>query len=235
MTQKMPHDFTTATFRPQEQLSLGEQFHLMLRSAIIQGQLLPGQPIFEIEMGRRFSISRQPVREAFISLAHEKLIEVFPKRGTYVRKISMKEVLDARHVREIIEISIVREIAQKHESTLIKTLRQLIAQQKRVKRGDNQGFLVLDEELHRTLALHAGREFAWRVIDSAKAQMDRVRYLSYDIASPIQALADDHSAIVDSIEAGDPDLAENTMKEHLRQILASLPLLAKRYPDYFME
>lgn len=226
-------DVLAAGPSPQEQLSLGDQFHRLLRSAIIRGEFLPGQSIFETEMSKLFSISRQPVREAFILLANERLIEVRPKRGTYVRKISMKEVLDARHVREVIEVSIVREVAQHHEAALVKRLRSLVARQKRVKHGDNQGFLVLDEEFHRTLALHANREYAWRIIDSAKAQMDRVRYLSYDFASPTRELADDHSTLVDSIASGDPELAAHALKDHLRKILVSLPLVAERYPDFF--
>ena len=90
----------------QESLSIGAQLHRLLRTAIIEGELIPGQAISEIEMSRKFSISRQPVREAFIKLAEERLVEVRPQRGTFVRKISLKEVLDARHLREIIEVSI---------------------------------------------------------------------------------------------------------------------------------
>ena len=179
------------TFRPQESLSIGAQLHRILRAAIIRGELVPGQAISEIETSKKFAVSRQPVREAFIKLAEERLIEVLPQRGTYVRKISVKEVLDARHLREIIEVSIVREVAEKHDGELIKTLRELVAAQKQVAHGDNQSFLTLDEEFHRTLALSAGREYAWRVTEGIKAQMNRVRFLTFDSATPTQQLTDD--------------------------------------------
>ena len=165
------------SFRPQESLSIGAQLHRILRAAIIRGDLVPGQAISEIEISKKFSVSRQPVREAFIKLGEERLIEVLPQRGTYVRKISVKEVLDARHLREIIEVSIVREVAEKHDEELIKTLRELVAAQKQVPHGDNQSFLQLDEEFHRTLALSAGREYEWRMTEGSKAQMNRVRFL----------------------------------------------------------
>ena len=228
-------DFATATFRPKESVSMGAQLHRILRTAIIRGDLVPGQAISEIEMSKRFSISRQPVREAFIKLGEERLIEVMPQRGTYVRKISVKEVLDARHLREIIELSIVREVTEKHDASLIKTLRQIIAQQQKVKQGDSRGFLALDEELHRTLALHAGRELAWRVTESIKAQMDRVRFLTFDFATPMPQLVAEHVKIVDAIESGNAELAAQTMQSHLRAILTSLPLIAERYPEHFVE
>ncbi len=224
----------TARFRPKEFLSIGSQLHQILRAAIIQGDLAPGQAISEIEMSKRFSISRQPVREAFIKLGEERLIEVLPQRGTYVRKISVKEVLDARHLREIIEVSIVREVTLKHDASLIAALRQVIVQQQQVKAGDRRAFLSLDEEFHRTLALHADREYAWRVTESIKAQMDRVRFLTFDFASPISELVAEHAEIIDAIESADPDRAANKMQNHLRRILKSMPLIAKRYPEHFV-
>lgn len=162
-------------FRPKESLSIGSQL-LHLRAAIIRGELLPGQAISEIQMSKRFSISRQPVREAFIKLGEEHLIEVLPQRGTYVRKISVKEVLDARHLREVIEVSIVREVALNHDKALIKSLREIIAQQQAVHTGDNQAFLALDDGLHKAIALHAHREYAWKITETIKAQMDRAPF-----------------------------------------------------------
>jgi GntR family transcriptional regulator, rspAB operon transcriptional repressor len=235
MENEILDNLATELFRPKESLSMGAQLHRILRTAIIEGDLVPGQAISEIEMSKRFSISRQPVREAFIKLGEERLIEVLPQRGTYVRKISVKGVLDARHLREIIEISIVREVTLKHDASLIKTLRQLIVQQQKVKIGDSRSFLALDEELHRAIALHAGREYAWRITEGIKAQMDRVRFLSFDFATPTPQLVSEHSALVDAIESGDADLAAKCMEEHLRGILSSLPLIAERYPEHFVD
>ena len=214
---------------------MGAQLHRILRKAIIEGDLVPGQALSETEMSKRFSISRQPVREAFIKLGEERLIEVLPQRGTYVRKISVKQVLDARHLREIIEISIVREVTEQHDATLISDLRNIIAQQENVAPGDNRSFLELDEAFHRSLALHAGREYAWRVTEGIKAQMNRVRFLSYDFATPTPQLVAEHASIIDAIEAGDTDLSVSRMEVHLRRLLTSLPLIAKQYPEHFTE
>ena len=223
-----------ASFRPQESLSIGAQLHRILRAAIIRGDLVPGQAISEIEISKKFSVSRQPVREAFIKLGEERLIEVLPQRGTYVRKISVKEVLDARHLREIIEVSIVREVAEKHDAELVETLRALVAAQKRVPHGDNQSFLTLDEEFHKTLALSAGREYAWRITEGIKAQMNRVRFLTFDSATPMPQLTDEHAGIVEAIDAGDGELAAQRMQQHLRTLLRTLPLIAERYPEHFI-
>ena len=64
------------------------QIYIGLRHRIIRSEIPPGTALSEAEIARRFSISRQPVREAFIKLAEEGLLEVRPQRGTFVRKIS---------------------------------------------------------------------------------------------------------------------------------------------------
>ena len=121
------------------------------------------------------------------------------------------------------------------KTSLIRNLHNIITKQQKVKTGDNRSFLALDEELHRSLALHAGREYAWRVTESIKAQMDRVRFLSYDFATPKTQLIAEHLEIVDSIETGNPELAARCMEKHLREILSSLPRIAEQYPEYFTE
>jgi len=235
MSTSISGNFDFAGFQPKESLSMGAQLHRYLRAAIIRGELAPGQAISEVEMSKKFSMSRQPVREAFIKLGEERLIEVLPQRGTYVRKISVKEVLEARHLREIIEVSIVREVTQKHDAALIKNLRDIIEQQKRVSLGDSHAFLLLDEEMHKALGMFAGREYVWRINEMIKAQLNRVRYLSFDFATPTPILIQEHSAIIDAIESGNPDLAAQRMENHVRAIITSLPMIAERYPENFVD
>ena len=67
-----------------------------LRNAILTGQLSPGTRLSEQEIADTIGLSRQPVREAFLRLAGEGLLEIRPQRGTFVSKITVAEVLDAR-------------------------------------------------------------------------------------------------------------------------------------------
>ena len=220
-------------FQQIEPVSISTQLYRHLRGAIIRGELHPGQALSESEIARRYETSRQPVREAFIKLSEERLVSIQPQRGTYVVKISVSDVLDARFVREAIEVAVSQEAATSAPTSAIKELRNLIARQKEVMHGHNEEFLILDEEFHRTLALSVGRAHAWRVIENIKAQMDRIRYLSLDDATPIALLIEQHSRIVDGIEAGDATAAAAAMRSHLREIMVSLPDIATRFPDVF--
>ncbi len=222
-----------ADTRRNEPVSISGQVHRQLRNAIIRGEVTPGVALSESEIARQYQTSRQPVREAFIKLAEERLVSIQPQRGTFVVKISVADVLDARFVREAIEIAVTREAATSAPLSAIKELRSLVDRQNLLEHGHNDEFLALDEEFHRTIALSVGRAHAWRVIEGIKAQMDRIRYISLDAATPIALIIEQHKRIVDGIEAGDPTIAAAAMRSHLREITLSLPDIAGRFPEMF--
>jgi DNA-binding GntR family transcriptional regulator len=234
----MPRKTNSAAIRPRairqdETSSISTRVYRQLRGAIIRGELCPGERISESAIARQYSTSRQPVREAFIKLAEERLVRIQPQSGTFVVQISVTDVLDARFVREVIEVAVTREAAISAPLSAVRELRRQVDRQRAVASGHNAEFLVLDEEFHRTLALSVGHAHAWRVIESIKAQMDRIRYLSLDDATPIHLIIEQHERIVSGIEAGDPAEAAAAMRNHLREITLSLPNIASRFPDLF--
>lgn len=211
---------------------VGPQVYRILRARIIRGDLAPGSRISESEIAATFSLSRQPIREAFIKLSEEGLVEVRPQRGTLITKISTAAVLDARFVREAIEADVVRLVAVKRDASVLADLRAQLLQQKET--ADPDRFMRLDETFHRTLAEAAGKSYAWNVIEDVKTQMDRVRYLSF-IQFPISTLIAQHEGIVAAIEGEDPDAAEQAMRRHLREIITALPGIAAARPEFFRE
>ncbi|MBK1699139.1 GntR family transcriptional regulator [Rhodovibrio salinarum] len=211
---------------------IGPQLLRSLRERIIRTELVPGMRLSEQEIAETYTLSRQPVREAFIRLAEEGLVEIRPQRGTFVRKISEADVMDARFVREAIEADIVRLVAETADAHVAADLRDLVARQVEVPDGDPAQFLQLDETFHRTLADAAGKGRAWKILENIKAQMDRVRYLTAS-EFPKQLLIEQHLAIVDAVERGEGEIAEAAMREHLRKVLSDLPTIIGAYPDFF--
>jgi DNA-binding GntR family transcriptional regulator len=212
--------------------TVGSQVYRILREQIIQAELLPGERLSESDVAKTLSVSRQPVREAFIKLSEEGLVQVLPQRGTFVTRISVASVMDVRFVREAIEADVVRVVAEANAPETIAELRRQIAEQRKVPQHDRAGFLRLDELFHRTLADAAGKAYAWSVIESVKAQMDRVRFLSVDDMQ-VGRLIDQHERIVDHLASGDKAAAEEATRLHLREILCSLPEIARSRAELF--
>lgn len=218
------------------QATMGARVFEALRQAIVQLQLRPGNPLSEAEIARQLGVSRQPVREAFIKLAEVGLVEIRPQRGTLVRLISKREVANARFLREAIEVAIVSKAAAEASRADIALLNELVNEQRALAdTGDNVAFLRLDEKFHQAIAGGADCQDAWRVLDGLKAQMDRVRYLSLPQATPLETIIDQHERIVRAIASGSTSEAEQAMRQHLSEILFSLPKLASRHPAFFTE
>ena len=204
-----------------------------IRQAIVQLRLRPGNLLSEAEVARQLGVSRQPVREAFIKLAEIGLVEVRPQRGTFVVLISKREVQNARFIREAVEVAVARKAAMEAGPAHIKRLRAIVAEQAAAE--DHPAFMRLDESFHETIAQSADCDYAWRVIESLKAQMDRVRFLSIADATPIDTIILQHTAIVDAIEKHAPDEAEAAVRAHMAEILISLPKLVAAHPELFSE
>jgi GntR family transcriptional regulator, rspAB operon transcriptional repressor len=216
--------------------SIAEQVFRTLRFAIITLKLTPATALSEQDIADRLKVSRQPVREAFIKLSEIGLLRVLPQRGTFVEKISSKAVTDARFVREAVECAIARRASEGITKGSIDELRDIIAEQRKAGRaGDEEGFFVLDDAFHRALANAAECAYAWKVVEEAKGQMDRVRFLSIPDAMPTEVPIVQHQAILDAIAAGEVAAADRAMKAHLREILKSLPLLARKFSEMFAD
>ena len=68
------------------------QVYLTLRRDILNWRLLPGRRLSEKDIAGRMNISKTPVREAFIKLQGEGLLEIRPQRGTYVSLMDMEQI-----------------------------------------------------------------------------------------------------------------------------------------------
>lgn len=214
-------------------LAVVPQLTRILREAIVGNAIPAGARLSETEISRQYGVSRQPVREAFIRLADDGLLEVRPQRGTFVRRISLRAVEDARFIREAVETDLVGVLALDHDATLIAQLRAQLRDQETVANGrDRSAFRALDDLFHATLVRGAGRADLWQILDGVKAQMDRVRHLTIQTLD-ISRLVIQHRRIVDAVEAGDRVLAERAMRTHLRTILADLDLHLAERPQLF--
>lgn len=220
----------------QRRATMGYRVFELLRQAIVQLQLRPGNLLSEAEVAKQMGLSRQPVREAFIKLSEAGLVEIRPQRGTFVVMISRREVENARFIREAVECAVVKKAAMEANAKGLLAMRGLIVAQRAADaEGDLNEFLLLDEAFHQAIAVMAGYEHAWRLVESLKAQMDRVRFLSMASATPVKTLIAQHEAILDAITDKAPDRAEAAMRVHLSEILKSLPKVVEANKEMFVD
>ncbi|TCC61125.1 GntR family transcriptional regulator [Kribbella pittospori] len=214
--------------------STRSQVYSQLRSEIITLTMKPGQVLSESELAEVYGVSRTPVREALIRLADESLVEVVPQLGTYVSRISVREVREAQFIRETLERASLPLAIKRITPVDEAQLRLLLATQADAgERGDLIEWFSTDEQLHRALLEIAGHPKTWSVVSSIKAHLDRVRMLSLPEPEILSSMHGQHATLVDHVVAKRTQQADKLLTQHLRGVLGVLEPLEKQHPDYF--
>ncbi|MGG4035860.1 GntR family transcriptional regulator [Paenibacillus cisolokensis] len=222
------------TQRSMDASNVKHSVYTEIREAIIHARLEPGQRLSEADLAVKMNVSRTPVREAFISLSKEGLVEILPQRGTFVTKIDLEDVRQSTFIRESLEISVLGELIKMITPEQIARLKENVAEQEKShQRNDYIRFYELDEEFHRSLAEMSGHGKVWDIIKEIKVQMDRVRLLSLPIPSRIAELIRQHFAIIQALEERNADKARETMVLHL-QYVTKPSEVQEKYKDYFI-
>jgi DNA-binding GntR family transcriptional regulator len=212
------------------------QVYAALRGAIVRGELEPGRQLSENTLAADLGVSRTPIREALGRLRDDRLVEIVPQLGTFVSPISPQAVRDAQFIREALECAAVRRAAELAGEDDIAGLAESIEAQERARdAGDADSFYVLDDAFHHSLCDLSGHFAVWAVSERAKSHLNRVRRLSLSLPDYLPEMIDEHRAIVAAVAAHDPDLAERSLRHHLRMVLSELPRLREQKPDFFDE
>lgn len=213
---------------------VGAQVHEILRRSIITMRWPPRKKVSESELALQLGVSRTPVREALIKLAEDRLVEILPQRGTFVTPIRLHEVLEARFIREALEVAVVRQAAASGRTAVLGGLGNLLLAQRAAARDkDLERFLELDEAFHYAFSESIDNRRCWRLIQTVKHQLDRVRYLSLPEPGNLALLVRQHAAIAQAVLAGNPDKAETLMRAHLREVLRFIEQKHAKEPDLF--
>lgn len=213
---------------------VASQIYGFIRDAIVSMELLPGQMISETALAEQFGVSRTPVREALIQLSTIGFVEVLPQRGTYVSKFSMDKILEARFIREALEVSVVKHLAENATPEMVSVSEKIIAQQVIAAADDDPlAFQKLDDEFHQTLANFTHYSRVAMLIEAEKAHMDRIRNLSLHMSGQYKRVIAQHTAIVKAIKSGSVEKAAKAMGVHMKDVYTVLQVIPKEHPEYF--
>lgn len=214
--------------------SVREYAYRILNDNIINLTLPPGTKISEKEISDILSISRTPVREAFIRLSQEKLLEILPQRGTYVSKIDTAQIAEFRFLRITLEQAIIKLACEDFpEDFKLKLSKNLEEQCICVKNKDHSRFFELDNEIHSIIFIGCNKPNIWKIFQEAKNYL-RSRLLDlYSKQNEIDLLFEQHKLIVKAIFEKNVSLGYNTITMHINKVISDVNELKAHYPDYF--
>jgi DNA-binding GntR family transcriptional regulator len=200
-----------------------------VRARILSGAFAGGRLLSEGEVADAVGVSRTPVREAFLQLAAEGMLTLYPKRGALVVPVSadeLREVLVARNLIEPWAAGVVAGKDPRDED--VAAMRRLIARSAKVlERADAQGFHEADRQFHEYVVSAAGNRLVAGFYSSLHDLQIRGGSLAVrNRPSRGEESLGQHAAIADAIERGDGELAASLAHEHVHDTARALGLSA---------
>ena len=187
----------------------------LIRAAILDGRLTPGQRLKEEELARELGISRTPVREALLILQAEGLVDASPNRGAVVRALDADDLEDLYQLRALLEGHAARRAAGNISDAALVSLRESCDRFESII-DDEVTELVKENVLFHNVILDASG--SRRVSDLVRRVIELpLVYRSYIWYSIDQRRisAHYHRQITKALEARDGERAELVMKEHV--------------------
>ncbi|WP_111495965.1 GntR family transcriptional regulator [Marinobacter bohaiensis] len=203
---------------PQTQTRADEAFDC-LQTAIVKGDLAPGEKIGELELCERFQLTRGPLREALGRLESRGLLIRRPHAGFKVMAVSGDELLELYRIREVMEGLAAQQAAERMNDEEIDDLMRLLDRHEQmVEEAQGQAYYQHegDYDFHYCIAMGSrNRKLSQMLLGDLYYMVRMYRYrLSTSTGRPQRALRE-HRNIAEAIAQRDGELARFLMQRHI--------------------
>lgn len=194
-----------------------------LRSQIYRHDLRPGDAIDEMALCERYGISRTPLREALKVLSSEGLIELIPRKGSFVRNMDITELNELFPVMAVLEGLCAREAVENCTADDLKNLESMHKDlEEYAANGDIDNYYEKNFDFHQAVQDLSGNRTLQRLIGDLRKILRLARHMQLTIPGRLEASIEEHRQIILAFRKHDPDLADKNMQRHLHKQWHSL-------------
>ncbi|MBW4665171.1 MAG: GntR family transcriptional regulator [Chroococcus sp. CMT-3BRIN-NPC107] len=199
--------------------SLQEQAYQALKTAILSGELAPGQRLVEVQLAKQLQVSRTPIREAMQLLQHENLIANDTNDTLRVATISVTDAAQLYDCRIALEQLSVMETCQNATKSQLKELEQMVEQAEKLVDKPSQltsfRLLDLDYRFHRLLAKCSGNPWLVSLLDRVFDKMQLLRIQTTKNNPQVLEIRTEHRQIYEPLRDRNSCAAVKAVTEHL--------------------
>lgn len=198
-----------------------------LRDEILSGKLQPNEKLNTNQLANRLGVSRTPIREALNRLISVGLVETFPHRGIYIRKLSIEEIIELYYIRAALEGIAARLAVRNLKEDEMERLRQYcddMEAQHLV--GNYQKLLEINFLFHETIYKATNSPQLQDLLFQYYNRSKPYRTLGLELPGRYKEVFDEHRQLVAALASGDMERADFCAREHhlntARQIAKSI-------------
>lgn len=179
-------------------------------------ELAPGAPINEQELAKSFDMGTKPVREALKWLAHENLVEVTERHGIYVADVNVEDLEQISEIRLSLASLCARLAARRATEDDLTVLKALREEQESITAEEHRQLFDLDHKFHQAIAEASQNKYLAQTLDRLFGLSRRLWFLVLPHLEFLPSSVEKHLDLVEAIEKGDSDRAEEIMYEHVK-------------------
>jgi len=213
-----------------EYKSLADIAYRIIRDKILICELAPGSKIVEEKLAQEMGISRSPLRKALTKLEKEEFVVVFPRKGTYVKKLSPQEIKEIYDLRRLLEGFAAEQAALFINGNQLKKMKEICKKHRSAaQKNDLLSCLIHNMEFHNALVEASKNTKLLKMVNNLHLQLQAMRLQdikqSPEIIGAQEEVVKEHLAIIDALSKNNPKLAKKLVEEHIM----------RRYPQKSIE
>ncbi|MCC8024861.1 MAG: GntR family transcriptional regulator [Clostridium sp.] len=157
----------------------------ILRREILTLTIEPGALLSENTISTRFGISRTPTRSVIERLRSEGMIQVIPKKGSFVSLIDLDLSEQIIYMRIQSELAVMTQLTKNPTFELLSLLEDNLKQQEKLLEGIviREEFYRLDSGFHELCMQAVGKRKLWEMIQHMDVHYSRYRYMDYKLSN----------------------------------------------------
>lgn len=214
---------------PMDVSSINERVYNFIKTNIINLTYPPGYNLKLAKLSKQLGISPTPIKDALFKLAGEGLIDIAPRKGTYVRELSLNDIREILQIRIILETAVVESIAENITDEQLSGLETIHAQMISFTFVENDSkvyrdYLDLDGQFHILLFQILGNQQLLTIYRNLNSHIQICRFKLLDKTGKNPTTNSEHMAILNALQERNPAKAKQAMLKHLQSIEASIEL-----------
>jgi len=202
-------------FSKQKRATLTDQALLQIRNAIRSGKLKPGDRLVETQLAEEMQISCFPIREALRYLEREGLVQTEPFKGTYVAKLTEKDMEELYSLRSAVEELAVRILIKNIDESKIKKLESIVASMIEASKDENLDKMIAEDlRFHRTICELSGHRRLLDVWLNLENQLHIFLTIEKDLFGNSHRFVKTHHPILEAVKGRKIRPARKAIRDH---------------------
>jgi len=204
--------------------NISEQIYAVIKERIISHKYPPGSKIDTAQLIEEFGVSNTPIKNALDRLTGEGLIKTIARKGTFVSKLSKKELDELLEIREMMEIYAAEKIINSLTSQDITKIEQIVEEAaKAIEQSAYEIFMEKDKNLHFMIIRKVGNSELYQLYKNIDIRTRIVR--TYHLVPReeldnryIREAQFEHESILEAIKGRNLDKLKQAIHKHITNI-----------------